>query len=151
MFTSRKLENQSLLEISKKANYLSEKFRNCAKKISKKEKLLGRKTFNYLDQLHLHKSQTLHSSTQPHFLYACGYSSLEADHTLHNKFQNKCTHLGKGEIKEREQEKMPIESTAKVWRALLGACSNKPQSHQLLALQGLSWRRHSNELLSFKF
>lgn len=147
MFTSRKLENQSLLEISKKANYLSEKFRNCAKKISKKEKLLGRKTFNSLDQLHLHKSQTLHSL----IFYACGYSSLEADHTLHNKFQNKCTHLGKGEIKEREQEKMPIESTATVWRALLGACSNKPQSHQLLALQGLSWRRHSNELLSFKF
>ena len=68
MFTSRKLENQSLLEISKKANYLSEKIRNCAKKISKKEKLLARKTFNSLDQLHLHKSQTLHSSTWPHFL-----------------------------------------------------------------------------------
>jgi len=48
--------------------------------------------------------------------------------------------LGKGEIKEREQEKMPIEPTTLVWKALLGACSKKPQSHQLLALQGFIFK-----------
>nr|POE93758.1 hypothetical protein CFP56_30528 [Quercus suber] len=30
---------------------------------------------------------------------------------------------------------MSIEPIATVWKALLGACSKKPQSHQLLALQ----------------